>query len=452
MTVQAGAAAAPSMGYRYLVVWILAVVYTLSYLDRQIVAILAEPIRRELQLTDTQLGILGGIAFAAFYATFGLPVAWLADRTHRVRVIAISCGLWSLFTVLCGTASSFVHLAFYRMGVGIGEAGGSPPSYSLISDYFPPEKRGTALALYSLGVPMGAVIGAFAGGRIAEAFGWRAAFYSMGVPGIIMAVVLVLVVREPKRGSLDALAPGAIEHEPSPPLFSAIGAFFRQRTLVLVAISSALSSFVGNGALSWNPTFLMRIKGMTLGEVSTYYALVIGVCGVIGVFAGGWLVDRAGRRDRRWFAWVPAIAFAIASPSAFGIVTAPTWQTALAVIAAPSLLTGTFLAPAITVVQNSVSPNRRTLSGAMLLFISSLIGLGFGPVYVGRVADWAKPEYGDRSLAVGLVAMVPIVILTVAAHLAVAWSIGRDMKRARLPAAALSGGPVATPQTLRPGG
>lgn len=444
MEVQAGAAPPPSMGYRYLVVWLLAIAYTLNFLDRQIVAILAEPIRKDLNLTDTQLGMLGGIAFAAFYTTFGLPVAWLADRTNRVRVIAAACGLWSLFTVLCGTATNFMQLAVCRMGVGIGEAGGSPPSYSLISDYFPPEKRGTALALYSLGVPMGAMFGAFVGGRIAEAFGWRAAFYAMGIPGIIMAALLLLVVREPKRGSLDALDHGATEHEQAPPLFIAIGGFFKQRTLVLVAISSALTAFVGNSALNWNAPFLIRVKGMTLGEVATYYALVLGITGMIGTFGSGWLVDRLARRDRRWFAWLPAIALAITIPAWVGIIMAPSWQMTLVFIAVPTLLGNVYLAPALTVVQNAVSPNRRTVSGAVLLFILNLVGLGIGPVYVGRISDWAKPEYGDKSLSVGFAALAPIIVLTIAAHLAVAGSIHRDAKRAKLGAvgAALEGAPA----------
>jgi MFS family permease len=421
------------MSYRYLVVWILAIVYTLNFLDRQIVAILAEPIRKDLNLSDTQLGMLGGLAFAAFYTTFGLPVAWLADRARRVWIISGACALWSLFTVLCGTAQNFVQLALYRMGVGIGEAGGSPPSYSLISDYFPPEKRGTGLAIYSLGVPVGSMIGAFAGGRIAEAYGWRTAFYAMGVPGIILALLLLVLVREPKRGALDPLAHGATEHDKAPPLFTAIGGFFQQRTLVLVAISSAMSAFVGYAALNWNAPFLIRVKGMTLGEVATYYALILGITGMIGTFGSGWLVDRLARRDRRWFAWVPAIAFAITIPFWVGLIMAPTWQMTLAFIAIPALLNNMYLAPALTVVQNAVTPARRTISGAVLLFVLNLVGLGVGPVYVGRISDWAKPEYGDQSLGIGFAALIPIIVLTILAHLAVAKSIARDVKRAALP-------------------
>lgn len=418
-----------SMAYSYLVVWVLAIVYTLNFLDRQIVAILAEPIRKDLNLTDTQLGMLGGIAFAAFYTTFGLPVAWLADRAKRVWIISGACALWSLFTALCGTATNFLQLALYRMGVGIGEAGGSPPSYSLISDYFPPEKRGTALALYSLGVPAGSMIGAFAAGRIAEAYSWRVAFYAMGIPGIVMALLLLVIVREPKRGALDPLADGEV-HEAAPPLFQAIGGFFQQRTLILTAISSAMSAFVGYAALSWNAPFLIRVKGMTLVEVANYYSLVLGITGMIGTFAAGWLVDRLGRKDRRWFAWVPAIAFAVTIPFWFGIVWAPTWPIALLFIAIPALLNNMYLAPALTVVQNAVPPARRTISGAVLLFILNLIGLGVGPVYVGRISDWAKPQYGDQSLAVGFLALIPIIVITIGCHLAAAVSIARDKRLA----------------------
>lgn len=431
MSGQAGSAPTASVGYRYFVVWVLAIVYTLNFLDRQIVAILAEPIRTDLGLSDTQLGMLGGIAFAAFYTTFGLPVAWLADRANRVWIISGACALWSLFTTLCGTATNFAQMALFRMGVGIGEAGGSPPSYSLISDYFPPHQRGTGLAIYSLGVPMGSMIGAFAAGRIAEAYDWRTAFFAMGLPGLVMAVVVMLVIREPKRGALDAYAEGATSHEPAPPLFKAIGGFFQQRTLVLVAISSALSAFVGYAGLNWNAPFLIRVKGMTLGEVATYYSLVLGITGMIGTFGAGWLVDKLSQRDRRWFSWVPAIAFTITIPFWVGIIVAPTWQLTLACIAIPALLNNMYLAPALTVVQNAVSPARRTISGAVLLFVLNLVGLGVGPVYVGRISDWAKAEYGDASLGVGFAALIPVIVLTILAHLAAAASIRRDVLTAR---------------------
>ena len=419
-----------SSSYRYLVVWLLAVVYTLNFLDRQIVSILAEPIRKDLDLDDTQLGLLSGIVFAIFYTGFGIPVGWLADRVRRVWIISGACALWSLFTALCGTATSFVQLALYRMGVGIGEAGGSPPSYSLISDYFKPEERGTALAIYSLGVPAGSMFGSALGGWIAAEHGWRMAFFVMGVPGILLALTVLLVVREPRRGGLDKLLEGQTEHAKPPPIWAAIGGFFSNRTLALTALASGLSAFVGYAALTWNPPFLMRVKGMRLEEVATYYSLVLGITGMIGTFAAGWIADKLGAKDRRWFAWIPAIAFAITIPFWFGIVYAPTWQIALICIAVPALLNNCYLAPALAVVQNAVPPNRRTISGAVLLFVLNLIGLGAGPVYIGRISDMAKAEHGDNSLSIAFLALVPVIIVTIGAHLVSAWSISRDKRLA----------------------
>lgn len=432
MTSDAAAPAKVSGGYRYLVVWLLAVVYTLNFLDRQIVSILAEPIRTDLGLTDTQLGMLSGIVFALFYTGFGIPIGWLADRANRVWIISGACALWSLFTALCGTATNFVQLALFRMGVGIGEAGGSPPSYSLISDYFKPEERGTALAIYSLGVPVGSMLGSALGGWIAVEHGWRIAFFVMGVPGIVLAALVMLVVREPKRGALDILPAGQVAQEKPPSIAQAFAGFFGNRTLLLTALAAGLSAFVGYAALTWNPPFLIRVKGMNLAQVAAYYSLVLGITGMIGTFGAGWLVDRLSRRDARWFAWLPAIAFVLTVPFWFGLIYAPTWQIALICVAIPALLNNCYLAPALAVVQNSVPANRRTISGAVLLFVLNLIGLGIGPVYVGRISDAAKAEYGDHSLAIGFLWLIPIVFLTIGAHLTAAWSIGRDRKLAAL--------------------
>jgi MFS family permease len=430
MTAAAVGGAKPGSGYRYLVVTMLILVYTLNFLDRQIVSILAEPIRKDLNLTDTELGALSGIAFAAFYTFFGIPVGWLADRFKRIWIMSAACGLWSLFTMGCGVATNFVQLAVMRMGVGIGEAGGSPPSYSLISDYFPPKERGTGLALYSLGVPLGSMFGAAIGGWIAAHYGWRMAFFAVGAPGLVMAVVLLLVVREPKRGGLDPFADGKDAHEPPPPLIKAVGAYFANRTLLLTAISSGLSAFVGYAGLAWNPPFLIRVKHMSLTEVAAYYSLVLGITGIIGTFAAGWLADKLSQRDRRWYAWIPAIAFTLTLPFWIGILWAPTWQLTLLFIAAPALLNSMYLAPALAVVQNAVPPAMRTISGATLLFVLNLVGLGGGPVFVGRISDLAKPSYGDHSLVIGFAALIPVVVVTILAHLAAAASIGRDKRLA----------------------
>jgi sugar phosphate permease len=430
MTAASTPAAPASKNYRYLVVIVLAVVYTFNFMDRQIMSILQEPIRKELNLSDTQLGMLTGLAFALFYTTFGVLLAWAADRFRRTWIMAASCAVWSLFTALCGLATNFTQLALSRVVVGIGEAGGSPPSYSLISDYFPPKERGVGLAIYSLGVPIGSMVGAGVGGAIAAAYGWRTAFIAVGLPGLLLALVMLVLIREPKRGGLDPLAAGATAHDPAPPMLSAIGSFFANRTLVLVAISSGLSAFVGYAMLNWNPSFLMRVKGMSIAEVGAYYSLVLGITGIIGTFGSGWLVDRLSLRDRRWYSWVPAIAFALTIPALAGLLWAPTWQIALLFLAVPSLLNNMYLAPALTVVQNAVPPARRTMSGAILLFILNLVGLGGGPLYVGYISDHAKPQYGENSLIIGFAALFPMILLTIGAHIAASMSIARDKRLA----------------------
>jgi MFS family permease len=427
------AAAAPKAPiYRYVVVGLLVVTYTLNFLDRQLLATLTEPIRKDLNLTDTQMGMLGGIYFAAFYTAFGIPVGWLADRTKRIWIMAAACAMWSGFTMGCGRAMNFATLAVMRMGVGIGEAGGSPPSYSLISDYFPPKERGTGLAIYSLGVPLGSMLGTAVGGSIAADYGWRWAFIIIGAIGLPVALAMLLVIREPKRGGLDAYLEGKEAHEPPPPLLSAIASYFTNRTLLLTAVSSGLSAFVGYALLNWNTALLMRVKGMSLKEVAAYYAILVGVTGVIGTFTAGWMADVLSRRDRRWYAWIPAICFTLSIPFWFGIIWAPTWQLTLVFLAGPALLNNMYLAPALAVVQNAVPPARRTISGATLLFVLNLVGLGGGPVFLGKVSDMAKAQYGDHSLLVGYGAMIPIIVIVILSHLAAALSIGRDTRLAAL--------------------
>ena len=433
MTAETEAAPQASKSYSYFVVWFLAVVYVLNFLDRQIVSILGKDISAELHLTKTQFGLLGGTSFALLYTTCGIGVAYLADRVSRKWIIAMACAIWSLFTALCGTAQNFTQLLFYRMGVGFGEAGGSPPSYSLISDYFPAERRGTALAIYSLGVPVGSMLGAFLGGKLALAYGWRTAFFVVGAPGIILAVLMLLLVREPKRGGLDVPLDGASDHPPAPPILTAIRSFFGNRTLLLTAVSSAMSAFVGYAGLVWNPQFLEGVKQMAAADVATYYALALGVTGIVGTLASGWLVDKLGKKDRRWFAWVPAIAFTLSIPFWFGLLWAPTWQLAMLFLLGPMLMNQTYLAPAITVVQNAVPPAQRTMTGAIMLFILNLVGLGVGPVYVGWIADKMEPVHGDQALAYGFAGVIPFVVLTVIAHIAASISIGRDKRLAAAP-------------------
>jgi len=430
MTTATTTAPTAGKGYRYLVVGLLAIVYTFNFMDRQIMSTLAEPIRKELHFSDTALGALSGLTFAIFYTTCGIPVAWLSDRFKRVWIMAAACGIWSIFTAACGLANNFAQLAFSRIMVGAGEAGGSPPSYSLVSDYFPAKERGVGLAIYSLGVPLGTMLGVALGGGVAAAYGWRMAFFAVGLPGVVLALLMLLIVREPKRGGLDEMALGADAHAPAPPALQVIASFLANRTLLCVAFACGMSAFVGYAMLSWNAPLLMRVKGMSLKEVSAYYSLVVGLTGVVGTFAAGWLADKLSTRDRRWYSWIPAIAFTLTIPALAGLIWAPTWQMALVFIAVPALLNNMYLAPALAVVQNAVPPGQRTMAGAILLFVLNLIGLGGGPVFLGKVSDMAKAQYGDHSLLVGYAALGPAIVIAIVAHLIAAGSIARDKRLA----------------------
>jgi predicted MFS family arabinose efflux permease len=418
-----GAGATP---YGYFVAAILAVVYTCNFLDRQLMSILQESIKRDLHLNDTELGMVSGLAFALVYTVLGIPIAWLADRTHRVRIMAAACAVWSLASAACGLAAGFPTLALARLGVGLGEAGGSPPAYSVIADYFPPRSRGVGLGIYALGVPVGTMFGSAIGAWIDRSYGWRMAFFAVGVPGVLLALLMLILVREPPRGRFDAKAPGADTHAAGLPLLKTIGLFFANRTLALTALSSGLSAFVGYALLNWSPSFLIRIRHMDRADLAVYYSLLVGVTGVIGTFGAGWLVDRLSKANPRAYALVPMASFVLSLPFYLLFVWAPTWQLALVFLAAPALLNTMYLAPAIAVVQNAVPPAQRGASSALLLFVLNLIGLGGGPVFVGKLSDMLAPTYGAASLQLALYALGPVFLLTIAAHYAASRSIGRD--------------------------
>lgn len=408
--------------YPYGVLAVLLVVYVLNYLDRQLVSILAEPIKKDLGLTDTQLGLVTGLMFALFYTIFGVPVAWMADRTRRVGIVAVACGLWSLFTGACGLAGGFVQLALARIGVGVGEAGGVPPSYAILSDYFGPKRRGLAMGLYSLGIPLGTFLGGAYGAWATGRFGWRGAFIGLAVPGLVVAVLVALLVREPARGGLDDAAGRA---EAGLPLLASIGQFLRSATLVLVTLGCALSAVVGYSLQTWSPAFLMRVQGASLHEVGTYYSPLIGLAVAVGIFGSGWAVDRLGARSLRAYPLVPAAAFVLAFPLYIAAVNAPNWRLSVLLLAIPQGLTFTYLAPAVAVVQNLVPPARRSTASALLLFVLNLFAVGCGPLYVGAVSDWAKPHYGAESLRIALYALIPFFLLGVGCNYAASVAMKR---------------------------
>jgi MFS family permease len=386
----------------WIVLAVLCLVYVLNFLDRQLLSILAKPIQDSLHVTDGQLGLIGGLYFAVFYCFISIPVGWIADRTNRVWILSLACALWSAATMACGLAANYAELVAARMTVGIGEAGGVPPSYAIICDYFPPGRRGTALGLYNLGPPIGAALGVAFGASIAAAYSWRDAFIVLGSAGLVAALVVVLVVREPRRGGLDRDARVAATG-----FRQTIAMFFSRRSLVLAALASGATQMITYGAGNFTTLFLMREKGMTLGQVAVYYALVLGIAMSAGIFASGRVIDRFTRRSKQAYALVPAISLALAIPFYLGFVWAPSWPLALVLLIGPTFLNYFYLSSSVTLVQEEVRPDQRVMSGALLLLVMNLIGLGLGPTYVGAVSDFFRANHPHHSLQLAFYALVP---------------------------------------------
>lgn len=389
-------------GYRNYVITLMLMVYIVNFVDRQIFSILIEPIRADIHLSDTQLGLLGGIAFAIFYTFAGIPIARWADVGVRKNIVALALVIWSGMTMFTGTAKSFSGLMLARIGVGVGEAGCSPPIHSLISDYFPPEKRATALSIYSLGIPIGGAIGTLAGGWIGAEYGWRTAFFLVGIPGIILSIVVYFTMREPPRGYSDPVAVDVTAKVPeSYSLGQVISFMWGMRSFRHLSIAGALHAFVGYGVALFLPSFFIRVHGFGLQETSTYL-FAIGLTGVLGTFLGGYLGDRYGKTDKRWYMGIPGIATIMAVPFAVLFYTTDDPMLAL-LFAIPGYILGPmYLGPTFAMTQSLATPAMRALASAILLFVLNLIGLGLGPVAAGALSDFLKPEYGEMSIRYSL--------------------------------------------------
>ncbi|MBB6093459.1 MFS family permease [Povalibacter uvarum] len=380
-----------SEGYRYYVVWLLCGVYMINMMDRQLLSILVEPIRTEFGLTDTHMGFLTGLAFAAVYTVMGVPLARLADRSSRVNLIAISIVVWSAFTALTGTAKTYVHLLVARVGVGIGEAGCNPAAYSLISDYFESKRRATALSIYQLGAYAGSFLGMLLAGWVAHTHGWRMAFFVVGLPGLVIALLVKITLREPPRGFSDETK---VVSEP-PSAWVVIRSLLSKPSFRHLAFAAALHNFVIYGAGNFYSAFLMRSHGMSVAEVGFQLAIVTVVGGVAGTYFGGWLSDWfANRRDDiRYYLWIPALSLVVGFPISELVffIDDPTIVMWLLI---PSIFcAAAYLAPSITATYRLVGVRERALASALLLFILNLIGLGFGPLLVGVLSDSLRSGY-----------------------------------------------------------
>jgi predicted MFS family arabinose efflux permease len=385
-------------------------VYVLNFLDRSLLSILAKPIEDALHISDGQLGLLGGLYFALFYCFIAVPVGWLADRSNRVNVLALACALWSIATACCGLAANYGQLVVARMAVGVGEAGGVPPSYALITDFFPPGHRGRALGIYNVGPAIGTAVGIAFGASIAAAFNWRDAFLAIGAVGVIAAVVLRFCVREPPRGGLDDRSGHAAV---SPSFWATVRMFFSRPALVLVALGGGATQFITYGAGNFTTLFLMREKAMTLHMVAVYYALVVAIGMTAGMIISGKVIDRFAPHSKPAYATIPAISLLLAMPFYLGFVWAPSWPLALLLLLPPMCLNYSYLSAAVALVQEEVRPDQRVVSGALLLLVMNFIGLGLGPTYVGAASDFLRAAHPGHSLQIALFSLTPIYIVAI---------------------------------------
>ena len=379
-----------------LTLWVLLIVYIFNFLDRQIVNILAEPISRDLGLSDTKIGLMTGIAFAAFYTFLGIPIARFADRpkTNRVGLISVSLVVWSGMTALCGMAQNFVQLLLARIGVGVGEAGCTPAAHSLIADLAPPEKRASAISFYSLGIPIGSLLGMLIGGLIADAYGWRAAFLVAGLPGILLAVVVYFVIRDPRMSAQLAAA----QPKPAISTAEAFKEIVASRAFIMLAIGGAMAAFLSYGKATWTTIFFQRTHELSPGEVGFWFGIGGGIAGIIGTWAGGWFADKYGKVNRRHVLTAPAIGMLIAIPIAISAYWVENWWYALILIMTPTFLNSMYVGPAYSCAQGLVPLRARAMASAVLLFAQNLIGLGLGPLFFGILSDGIKPIAGDDSV------------------------------------------------------
>ena len=419
---------APSGRYSAYVLGVLLAAYILNFVDRQVLALVAEDVKADMGLTDSQLGWLLGPAFVLFYTIAGIPLARLADLTSRKHVVAVGLALWSGMTAVCGAAGSFTQLLLARFGVGIGEAAGTPPSHSLISDYFPPERRATALGIYGWGIFVGTGFGFALGGILLEAFNWRTAFYVAGAAGLPVAVLLALTVREPPPGASE----GVVEEE-SPSAAEVLRTLFARPSFPMLMLAAACQAFLGYTVLSWGATYLRRVFELSGRDAGIQFGLAAAISGAVGVTVGGLLADRLAQRDERWYAWLSAFSSIVALPFALGFAWAPTATLAIVAFVPFYALNNLYVSSLWTLCQNLVSPRMRATAAATQLGILNIVGLGAGPLVAGYVSQVLEPSYGVDGLRVAL-ALAATIGATAAIFF---WLSGRtlraDLARVRQP-------------------
>lgn len=403
-----GAEATETSGaYRTYVLIILTLIYAINFLDRQVINILAESIKRDLNISDTQLGLLTGTAFGIFYSIMGLPIARLADRKSRVKVITFSLTLWSGLTAMCGAAQSYAQLFLIRLGVGVGEAGGTPPSQSLISDYFPRMSRATAMAVFNVGVPIGSFLGFLLGGYINDWWGWRMAFVVAGLPGLLLVLLVKFTIREPIRGAVDGLQGAAAE---APPFRESLSSLLARKSFLWLVFGGTFGIFVVYVAGAWLPPFFIRVHGMAASQIGGWIALAVGLGGAIGAFGGGILADMLKRYSARSEIWVLGASTLLTCPAFLFTVLAGDTGTALAGMFILYMLAFVWMGPTSAMIQHVAPVRSRALATGIQLFVANIISLAMGPPLVGLISDSLAPTMGNESLryALACAAFVPL--------------------------------------------
>ncbi|MEE8245011.1 MAG: MFS transporter [Pseudomonadales bacterium] len=416
-----------SRAYRYYTLAILTTVYIFNFIDRQILVILQEDIKADLLLSDTQLGLLSGFSFAIFYVTFGIPIARWADKGVRRNIVALAIGTWSFMTALCGLVTNFPQLMAARIGVGIGEAGGSPPAHSMISDLFPPHERATALSIYSMGINFGILFGFVIGGWVNDFFGWRWVFFVIGAPGILMALIVRFSLREPPRGEAEKIK----EVAAAPPLGEVFKLMWSRRSFRHMSLAAGLHAFVGYGVGQWIGSFFIRTYDLSsTGEIATWLGIISGTAGAAGTFCGGYFADKWGKRDARWYIWLPGLATILAVPFSLTVYLINNYALALSIYLIPVFLGAMFLGPTLAMTHGIVSLRMRALASAILFFVLNLIGLGLGPLLTGFISDLLEPRYGDQALRYALVIVVLVYVWCAFHYAMAARDIREDLARA----------------------
>lgn len=398
-----------SDGYRRYAIGLLFFVYVFNFIDRQIVTILAEPIKRDLGLADWQLGLMTGTAFAIFYCTLGIPIARAAERRNRPWIIGLSLAAWSGFTALCGLAQTFWQLVAARIGVGVGEAGCTPPAHSLIADYTPREKRASAMALYSMGNPVGALIGVVVGGLVADAWGWRTAFLLVGAPGLLFAVLVIATLIEPRTRKAAIAARAALPAVPETSFLDVLKVLWGKRTFWYMAFAVSIVAFVGYGHAPFGASFFLRVHGEQIaalaaplglgpiGFVGLVLGIILGVSAGLGVFLGGVISDRFGASDLRAYMGIPAIALLFTVPLYTTAMLLPTFLPIIPLLAVNAVLVSLWQGPVYATVQGIAPTHMRATAASIFLFIANLVGLGLGPLAVGLVSDLLAGPFGMGS-------------------------------------------------------